>query len=187
MLYFDKIKVQRDIRSAWPDWAIFKVLGDKLSYKSSPKVWWLLGYFEKHHFKVKTAVACFGAIYGKVLGTSYFNIWSHWIRCTIGATINIWKTFKFQIYSPFLAEEQDSWKIWQFWFWFCHPRTRSCGSGDLQIRRRMSRGSRLTARSPSWTSWADSRGSRVKTLRWNFAAAVKCRSWARILNPLKIN
>ena len=133
---------------------------------------------------------CCGLFWGNLWKSFGYFLFQHLVTLDTmynRSPINIWKTFKFQIYSPFLAEEQDSWKIWQFWFWFCHPRTRSCGSGDLQIRRRMSRGSRLTARSPSWTSWADSRGSRVKTLRWNFAAAVKCRSWARILNPLKIN
>ena len=53
------------------------VFGCKLSYKTSPNVWWLLGYFGKQHFKVKTAVASFWANFGNILGTFYFNIWSH--------------------------------------------------------------------------------------------------------------
>ena len=37
----------------------FKVLGGKLSYKSSPNVWWLKGHFENISFEVKTAVVTF--------------------------------------------------------------------------------------------------------------------------------
>ena len=33
----------------WPDLAIFESFGDKLSFKSSPNVWWLLGYLENCH------------------------------------------------------------------------------------------------------------------------------------------
>ena len=29
--------------------------------------------------KVKTSAASFWVIYGKVWGTFYFNIWSHWL------------------------------------------------------------------------------------------------------------
>ena len=36
-----------------------------------------LGYFEKPHFYVKTALATFKATFGKNWATFYSNIWSH--------------------------------------------------------------------------------------------------------------
>ena len=36
----------------------------------------LFGYFEKHHFKVKTAATTFWANFWKILATFYSNIWS---------------------------------------------------------------------------------------------------------------
>ena len=41
----------------------FKVLGDKLSFKSSPNIWWLFGVFWKHYFFGKT---CCGYFFGQV-------------------------------------------------------------------------------------------------------------------------
>ena len=50
-----------DAAAVWPDWAIFKVLGDKFSYKSSANIRLLLGLLWKYHFKIKTAVVSFWA------------------------------------------------------------------------------------------------------------------------------
>ena len=45
-----------------------KFLGNKISNKSSPN---FLGYFEKPHFYVKTAVATFGATFGIIWATFF--------------------------------------------------------------------------------------------------------------------
>ena len=34
--------------------------------------------FENITFQIKTVVATFGATFGKLWATFYFNIWSHW-------------------------------------------------------------------------------------------------------------
>ena len=41
----------------------FKVPCENFSYKSSPNIWQCLGYFEKHHLLVKTAVVTFWATF----------------------------------------------------------------------------------------------------------------------------
>ena len=54
-----------------------KVLGNKISSKSSQIIGNFLGYFEYPHSYVKTAVATFWATLGNIWTTFYFNIWSH--------------------------------------------------------------------------------------------------------------
>ena len=54
-----------------------KVLGNKISCKRSPNEWHILGYFEKHHAYVNTALATLWPTFGQHWATFYSNIWSH--------------------------------------------------------------------------------------------------------------
>ena len=57
----------------------FKVLGTKISSKEAQTIGNFLGYFEKPHSDVKTALASYWATFGeKNWATFYSNIWSHW-------------------------------------------------------------------------------------------------------------
>ena len=37
-------------QTVWPDWAIFMVLGNKISCNCGQNILWLFGLFKKHHF-----------------------------------------------------------------------------------------------------------------------------------------
>ena len=61
----------------WPDWAITKALGDKISYKSSPNIWSLFGQFWKKTSILRTtAVATFWATFEQWWGT-FIPIFGH--------------------------------------------------------------------------------------------------------------
>ena len=77
--------------SVWPDRAFFVFIGNLFSYKSSPKIRLLFGYFEKNPFCSKTAVfrpllGTFGLLFNPTSGhtglivvlftaTSFENFW----------------------------------------------------------------------------------------------------------------
>ena len=66
-------------RAVWPDWAIFwKFLATKILAKEAQIIGNFLGYLEKPHSYVKTALATFCTSFGKNWATFYSNIWSHW-------------------------------------------------------------------------------------------------------------
>ena len=67
-------------RPVWPDSAIFIVLGDKITLKSSQIVWWLFGLEWNTSFLILNFCGDFWATFGKVWATFYINIWSHWTR-----------------------------------------------------------------------------------------------------------
>ena len=52
----------------------------KFSYKSSPNIVQLRGFFEKCHFVSKNCFGYFFASFGKYLATFYSHFWSHWCR-----------------------------------------------------------------------------------------------------------
>ena len=60
------------VRPVWPDWAIFKAIGNKLSCKSSPNNSWLFGLL--HYL-----LWLFMGNHCKIWATFYSNIWSHWL------------------------------------------------------------------------------------------------------------
>ena len=62
----------------WPDWAIFKALGDKISSKRSPTDWQLLGCFEKPHSFVKATLSTLWSTFGKFGLLFDSNVWSQW-------------------------------------------------------------------------------------------------------------
>ena len=55
-----------------------KLFESRLLYKISQNVWWLFASSKTSTFEVKTAVATFGQLFGKLWATFNFNIWSHW-------------------------------------------------------------------------------------------------------------
>ena len=55
-----------------------KVFSDTFFTKVTQTNTDFLGYFEKHPFKIKTAMTTFWATYGKIWALFYFKIWSHW-------------------------------------------------------------------------------------------------------------
>ena len=60
--------VQREhLQAVWPDCAIFKVLGDELSFKSSPNIRQNLGYLKKHHSWIKNYFDYFSLTFGQNL------------------------------------------------------------------------------------------------------------------------
>ena len=64
--------------TVWPDWAIFKALGDKISSKRSPTDWQLLGCFEKPHSFVKATLSTLWSTFGKFGLLFDSNVWSQW-------------------------------------------------------------------------------------------------------------
>ena len=68
----------------------------------------LLGYFEKPHFYLSTAVSTFWATFGEIWATFYSNIWSHWaaVRLEVcGCTTNLTKMLKFDLQKHFCKFE----------------------------------------------------------------------------------
>ena len=68
-------------RAVWPDWAIFaKFLATKFLAKVAQMIGNFLGYSEKTHSNIKTALTTLGRLFGKNCATFYCNIWSHCSR-----------------------------------------------------------------------------------------------------------
>ena len=65
-------------------------MGDKFCSKSSPNVYYFLGYIEKHNILVKTAVGIVWATFGRIWATFYFTLWSHWTPNPAKVTSKFW-------------------------------------------------------------------------------------------------
>ena len=98
-----------------------KVLGDKLSFKSSPNVWWLSGYFKNITFNQKLLWLPFWATLDKI-GLIFQSImWSHWLghmrqrHCSKGVLWNLNADSKDQLFIDFSISRMHR-KIWLYPF-----------------------------------------------------------------------
>ena len=55
-------------------------LGNKISFKSGPNFWWLLGLFQTTSFLVKNVRGYFLVNFVNKYWATFSNIWSHWFR-----------------------------------------------------------------------------------------------------------
>ena len=74
------------VLSVWPDWAIFKVLGDNFPFKDWPNILWVFGYFENISIQVKIGILSaawatfrkFGLPFIPSSGHANPHVWSKW-------------------------------------------------------------------------------------------------------------
>ena len=73
-----------DVVAVWPDWAIFKGLGDKFAHKNSPNIWQLIGLFWKSSPLKKN---WFGYFLWTIRQTFSFTV-----RSLFHESLQIWKS-----------------------------------------------------------------------------------------------
>ena len=113
-------------QSVWPDWASFKVRGDKVSYKSCPNIWTLFALLWS-----KNLCGYFLCIFWQIFTIFLSNIWSHWRQLKIFVSPKrVFLTFKFTVCllneSNFLSNKQPEIWYWRLLYWNTKIRCRFC-------------------------------------------------------------